>query len=285
MTITKLGIQKVVPIDDIRDLTPKKSRIPVKLITVTIPEIASKSQPGQFAMMWLYGVDEKPMGIAGISNDKVSFAVAKIGEATTKIHSLNEGDLIGIRGPFGKGFTLKGKKIAIMGGGTGIAPTKFLVEEALKKEIEVSLFHGARSANELAFLDFFEKLTSKNSNFLYNPSTDDGSLGFCGFSTHCFQDLLDEGKEYDYMYACGPELMMYNAWQQAKIKKIPFEACLADRYFKCAIGLCGQCTVDPTGLRLCIDGPVFNDKQLQEMTDFGKYARDKYGRKIPINEK
>ena len=284
MTIEKLGILKVAPIKSIKELTPKDSRIPVKAITLSIPEIASKAQPGQFAMMWLYSVDEKPMGFAGCKNGEVTFAVAKIGQATSKIHDLQEGALLGIRGPYGKGFNLQGKKIAIMGGGTGIAPTKFLVEKALEKGIEVTLFHGARTANELAFIDHFEKLGSKNKKFLYNPSTDDGSLGFCGFSTHCFQDLLDTGEEYDFLYSCGPELMMYNAWKIAKKKNISFEACLADRYFKCAIGLCGQCTVDPTGLRLCIDGPVFNGKQLEKITDFGKFARDKYGRKIALGE-
>jgi dihydroorotate dehydrogenase electron transfer subunit len=84
------------------------------------------------------------------------------------------------------------------------------------------------------------------------------------------------------MYTCGPELMMYAAWNIATQQTIPIEACLADRYFKCAIGLCGQCTVDPVGLRLCIDGPVFNQDQLKEISDFGKFARDKFGRKEPL---
>ena len=284
LTISKLGILKVAQIKSIKELTPKDSRIPVKAITLLIPEIASKARPGQFAMMWIYGIDEKPMGFAGCKDDEITFAVAKIGLTTTKIHTLKEGDLLGIRGPYGKGFNLQGKKIAIMGGGTGIAPTKFLVERALENNIAVTLFHGARTANELAFIDYFEKLASNNKKFLYNPSTDDGSLGFCGFSTYCLEDVLDTGEEYDCLYTCGPELMMYNAWKIAKKRKTPFEACLADRYFKCAIGLCGQCTVDPSGLRLCIDGPVFNGKQLEKITDFGKFARDKYGRKIPLRE-
>ena len=75
---------------------------------------------------------------------------------------------------------------------------------------------------------------------------------------------------------------IYAAWQLATKESIPIEACLADRYFKCAIGLCGQCTVDPLGLRLCIDGPVFDQNQLKEISDFGKFARDKFGRKEPF---
>ncbi|HUT80956.1 MAG TPA: dihydroorotate dehydrogenase electron transfer subunit [Candidatus Bathyarchaeia archaeon] len=284
MTISKLGTLKVVPIDKIITETPKDSRMPVKSFTLTISEIAQNASPGQFVMMWLYGVDEKPMGIASCnqSTGSITFAVAKIGKATEAFHKLKEGDHLGIRGPFGKGFNLAGKKIAVIGGGTGIAPTRFLTEQALKKNIQVHLFHGARTVGELAFKDYFEHLAKTNIDFTYKPSTDDGSFGFKGFSTHCWDVSLQKGESYDMIYACGPELMMFNAFKLAQKMKLPFEACLADRYFKCAIGLCGQCTVDPTGLRLCIDGPVFNQDQLIQITDFGKYARDKFGRKEPI---
>ncbi len=284
MTISKHGILKVAPIDKIVEETPKDSRLPVKSFTLAIPEIAEKAYPGQFVMMWLYGIDEKPMGIASCEqkNGSITFAVAKIGKATEAFHKLEEGDLLGIRGPFGKGFTLAGNKIAIIGGGTGIAPTRFLTEQALKKNIQVHLFHGARTKSELAFKDYFENLAKTNVDFNYKPSTDDGSFGFKGFSTQCWDALLQVGESYDMVYACGPELMMFNAFKLAQKMKFSYEACLADRYFKCAIGLCGQCTVDPIGLRLCIDGPVLNQNQLAQITDFGKYARDKFGRKEPF---
>ena len=281
MTIKSLGILKVVPISKIIQETKSETRMPVKSFTLKIPEIASIAQPGQFAMMWLYGIDEKPMGIASVNTETgdILFAVAKIGSATKAFHKLKEGDLLGIRGPFGKGFSLKNKNIAIIGGGTGIAPTRFLIEKLLESNISTTLFHGAKTDNELAFKEYFKNLATTNRSFTYKPSTDDGTFGFCGFSTECWSASLNEGDQYDQLYTCGPELMMYAAYQIAQERKIPIEACLADRYFKCAIGLCGQCTVDPVGLRLCIDGPVFNQDQLKEISDFGKYARDKFGRK------
>jgi dihydroorotate dehydrogenase electron transfer subunit len=149
----------------------------------------------------------------------------------------------------------------------------------MENNISSTLFHGAQTEKELAFKKHFERLETSNKNFSYKPSTDDGSFGFHGFSTECWSTSLDEGEKFDQIYTCGPELMMFAAYQIAQKKKIPIEVCLADRYFKCAIGLCGQCSVDPVGLRLCIDGPVFNQDQLKQITDFGKYARDKYGRK------
>lgn len=284
MLVKKLGLLKVTKIGKIIDETPEDCRVPVKSYTLTIPEIAKIAEPGQFAMMWLFGIDEKPMGIAGANpkSGEILFAVAKIGPATTAFHKLKKGDKIGIKGPYGKGFTIKGKKIAVIGGGTGIAPTKYLIEKSLGKGLDVTLFHGARSANELAFRKYFEKLANEKKNFHYKPSTDDGSHGFKGFATECFEDSIDSNMIFDQMYTCGPELMMFTAWKLATKQTIPIEACLADRYFKCAIGLCGQCTVDPVGLRLCIDGPVFDQDQLKEISDFGKFARDKFGRKEPI---
>jgi dihydroorotate dehydrogenase electron transfer subunit len=284
MTVKTLGILKVVPISKIIQETSPKTRMPVKSFWLKIPEIITIAQPGQYVMMWLYGLDEKPMGIAScnIKTDEILFAVAKIGPATTAFHKLEEGDLLGIRGPFGKGFSIKGKNVAVIGGGTGIAPTRFLIEKLFENKISTTLFHGAQTEKELTFKKYFESLETSNKNFSYKPSTDDGSFGFHGFSTECWSTSLDEGEKFDQIYTCGPELMMFAAFQIAQKRKIPLEACLADRYFKCAIGLCGQCSVDPVGLRLCIDGPVFNQDQLKQITDFGKYARDKYGRKEPF---
>ena len=282
MPMKKLGTLIVAPIDKIVELTPANCRMPVKSFSLTIPQTASKAAPGQFVMMWLAGVDEKPMGIASSDSEqgKLLFAVAKIGKATTALHKLKEGDLLGIRGPYGKGFNIRGKKIAIIGGGTGIAPSRFLVEKALEKGLDVTLFHGAMTANELAFYQYFKDLSETNQIFHYQPSTNDGTLGFSGFSTECWEASLKEKEDFDQVYTCGPELMMFKVWQLAKEHQMPLAACLGDRYFKCAIGLCGQCTVDPTGMRLCIDGPVFNQDQLEKMEDFGKFARDKFGRKI-----
>ncbi|NHK32522.1 MAG: dihydroorotate dehydrogenase electron transfer subunit [Asgard group archaeon] len=284
MTVKTLGILKVVPILKIIQETSLETRMPVKSFSFKIPEITAIAQPGQYVMMWLHGIDEKPMGIAScnMKTGEILFAVAKIGPTTTAFHKLKEGDLLGIRGPFGKGFPIKGKNVAIIGGGTGIAPTRFLIEKLLESNISTTLYHGAQTEKELAFKKYFENLEAANKIFSYKPSTDDGTFGFHGFSTECLSASLDEGDKFDQLYTCGPELMMYAAFQIAQENKMPIEACLADRHFKCAIGLCGQCSVDPIGLRLCIDGPVFNQDQLKQITDFGKYARDKYGRKEPF---
>jgi len=276
------GTLLVVPIEEIRDVTAENAKTPVKAISIKAPAIAQEASPGQFVMMWLYGLDEKPMGIATKDTDTglLSFAIAKVGPTTKALHQLKKGDLIGIRGPYGKGFTLQGNNIAIIGGGTGIAPARFLTEEALKQNLEVTLIHGAKTKSELAFLEFFEGLAKERANFTYLPATDDGSYGFKGFATNCLQ--ANYSKDWVSLYTCGPEQMMFKVFQQAKNWRLPLEACLADRYFKCAIGLCGQCSLDPLGIRLCIDGPVLPLETLEKLTDFGKYGRDKFGQKYKL---
>jgi len=284
MTDTKYGKLTVVPIEKIVSETPASAITPVKSIVVRIPEMAQKALPGQFVMLWLLGNDEKPMGIASSDpiTGKLTFAIARIGKTTKALHQLKEGALIGVRGPYGKSFSLKGKRIAIIGGGTGIAPTKFLAEKAIEEGLEVTLVHGAKSKKELAFRSYFEALAQKKSLFHYFPTTDDGSYGFKGFATDGLQHLYQNNPNWDYLYTCGPERMMYKVFQLATTWSLPLEASLADRYFKCAIGLCGQCSLDPLGIRLCIEGPVLPKETLVKLTDIEKYSRYKYGKKYPL---
>jgi dihydroorotate dehydrogenase electron transfer subunit len=283
----KLGFLKVITIEEIIEETPSTIDMPVKTIRVNVPAIVKRAKPGQFAMLWLMEIDEKPMGFASCNKQTgdVYFTISKVGEVTKKLHEMQVGDYIGVRGPYGQGFSLKGEDIGIVSGGTGIAPGRFLLEVLLgnKNSPTITMFHGARTKDSLVYRDYFEELEKESRNFKYRPSTDDGSYGFEGFSTDCCQEAIQNEKErFDYFYTCGPEQMMYKVWKKAKDMGIKMEACLADRYIKCAVGLCGQCTVDPAGLRLCIDGPVFNGEQLARISDFGFYGRDQFGQKIEL---
>jgi len=84
------------------------------------------------------------------------------------------------------------------------------------------------------------------------------------------------------VYACGPEIMIYKVFQICENYNIELKASL-ERIMRCGCGLCGLCSIDPLGLLVCKDGPVFSSKDLRRMEDFGKYRRDFTGKKIPIN--
>ncbi|MFW9930637.1 MAG: dihydroorotate dehydrogenase electron transfer subunit [Candidatus Thorarchaeota archaeon] len=244
-----------------------------------------KPKPGQFLMIWVPGVDEIPMSISGCDDlGNWSFIVKNVGECTDALFHLNVDDFIGIRGPYGTCFSLPSKKVSkvlLVAGGTGIAPLNFLAKKLISHEIYTVIIEGARVLDELVFKS---KIKKDFSEILY--CTDDGSYGQKGFATEIFEKIINEESSKRLkeivVYTCGPEKMMYNVFQICEQKNIPVQASL-ERMMRCGCGLCGLCAVDPIGLLVCKDGPVFDSKTLRDMGDFGKYKRDMTGNKIPLN--
>jgi len=229
-------------------------------------------KPGQFVMVWVRGVDEVPMGLSS----KNSITVQKVGEATSKLFELKEGDSFGLRGPFGNGFSLplKGEKTLVIAGGVGAAPLIPYAEAARNAGSEVHTVLGARSAGDL----IFEKRFSEAGNIYI--STDDGSKGTKGFVTDVLNGL--SLSVYDRIAVCGPEIMMVSVFRLLEDKKILEKSEFSlHRYFKCGIGVCGACCIDKSGLRVCRDGPVFSGLQLLD-SELGKYMRDASGRRVKI---
>jgi len=222
-------------------------------------------EPGQFVMVWVPGVDEIPMALSS----PTTITVQEVGEATTALFSLGEGDMIGIRGPFGTRFNAPGRTLAV-GGGVGAAP---LLPLAVRGGIDTFLL-GARTAGEL----LFENMLGTHCRL--EVATDDGSAGHHGRVTDLF-DAVPPG-DYDHVCVCGPEPMM------AAVLSILDEKGIADRgqfalhrYMKCGVGVCGSCAIDPGGLRVCRDGPVFPGDTLIG-SEIGTYRRDAAGRRQPI---
>lgn len=225
---------------------------------------------GQFYMIWIPGVDEIPMSVSYQNGDTKGFTFKKVGEATTALYSLQPGEKIGVRGPYGNSFRITGNHILFVGGGTGIAMLAPAVEDAVKKQIQSTVIIGAKTKKEL----LFEKRLRGCGAEVF-VATDDGSKGFRGFASDLAEDILRK-EPYDLVITCGPELMMKHMLSYCK--DISFQASL-ERYMKCAIGLCGQCCIGE-GIRVCHDGTIFDGKTLKNMEDFGVYRRDSAGRKI-----
>ena len=234
----------------------------------------SPIMPGQFYMIWVPGFDEIPMSVSFINENMKGITFRDVGYATHKLSSLKKGDKIGIRGPYGNGFSLKGHKILIVGGGTGIAMITPMVEQCVKKGMEVEVVIGVKSKNELFFIDRIQ-----NTNATLHISTDDGSEGFCGYASDCVYSIIKK-KQIDMIYTCGPEKMMKSLFEFAQKEGIGFEASL-ERYMKCAVGICGQCCIG-NGLRVCLEGPVFSKDILDTIEDFGEFTRDASGLKINL---
>ena len=226
--------------------------------------------PGQFFMIWIPNVDEIPMSVSYIDEKTKGFTFKRIGDATSALFNLNVGDKIGIRGPYGNGFKINGKKILFVAGGTGIAMIAPSVESAIKKGIKTTVLIGAKNKNELFFEDRIKKYGAE-----LLISTDDGSKGYKGFVTDLAEEKISNQK-FDQVLTCGPEIMMKKLLEISK--NVSFQSSL-ERYMKCGFGLCGQCCVGK-GLRVCKEGLVFDEKILKTIDDFGVYKRDASGTKI-----
>jgi dihydroorotate dehydrogenase electron transfer subunit len=233
-------------------------------------------------MIWIPGVDEVPMSLSTIDSKEgtVAITVEKVGKATSKLHRMKVGDVVGMRGPFGRGYTLtKARNVMMVGGGTGLASLAPLTEEIAKqKERRITFLLGAKTCNELLFLERTKTvLSTMNHNMV--ATTEDGSYGIKGLVTESVEQLLAKEK-FDMIYACGPEKMMHKMFLLTERFKVPFQASL-ERLMRCAIGLCGTCVIGK--FRVCRDGPIFSREQLREVSsEFGQFQRGFDSRKIAI---
>ena len=229
-----------------------------------------KGKPGQFLMAWVRGVDEVPMTMS--YDDCIT--VQKVGEATGAMFRLKKGDSLGIRGPYGNGWELVGDNILLISGGVGSAPLAPLAERAAAIGVQVTTVAGYRTNEEVHFQERFRKAGKTI------IATDDGSYGHKGFVTDLLKDI--GLNTFTQIYCCGPEKMMYRVL--GIVNESGMSACAQfslQRYLKCGIGVCGSCCIDPAGLRVCRDGPVFTGDVLVD-SEFGQYARDASGRRMKI---
>jgi dihydroorotate dehydrogenase electron transfer subunit len=239
-----------------------------------------KAQPGQFLMLWLPGVDEIPLSVLGVEEDGlVSVAVKNVGEATRMLHEAKEGDVIGVRGPFGNSFSIIKGSVLMVAGGTGTVPLVFLANRLLSRMTRGVFVIGAKTESELLFMNQLKESFNRSQMRLVT-STEDGSCGITGLCTEPIEQMLDK-ETFNIIYTCGPEKMLRKVFELAEEHRTNLEASL-ERIMRCAIGLCGSCTIGK--YRVCADGPVFTSKQLREVrTEFGNSKRDLTGRKIPLD--
>ncbi|MCL5998781.1 MAG: dihydroorotate dehydrogenase electron transfer subunit [Chloroflexi bacterium] len=266
---TAFDLPRMARIVDIHRETP--------LVKTFVLDTDIDAQPGQFIMLWIPGVDEKPMSIAGMHPLTVS--VARVGPATAALHALDRGDYVGWRGPFGHPFQLEQDRQALLvAGGYGSAPLYPLAQQALAHAVDVTVAIGARVADELLYADQFEQLGVR-----LLLSTNDGSRGVKGFVTDAIQESLpgfgDPGGLNLTVYACGPEPMLVALYNLCRANGWHGQLSV-ERYMKCGFGICGQCALDD--VLVCVDGPVLTLDQLKDKRDFGHFHRGPTGRRLEI---
>lgn len=238
-------------------------------VRTLVLDTAIEAEPGQFLMVWLPGVGERPISI--MDPDPLSLTVARVGPFSAALHERKPGDLVGWRGPFGHPFSLKPGRLLFIAGGYGSAPLHFLAKRAAQAACPSCLAIGARTAEDLILVPRFESLHCS-----IVLATDRGDAGYHGYVTQAIEEHITE---FDMVYACGPEAMLYAVAQLCWRHGVPGEVSL-ERYMKCGFGICGQCAMDDK--LVCKDGPVFDVEQLRGSHDFGHFTRNATGRRVPL---
>lgn len=235
-------------------------------------KILSSALPGQFAMVWIPGINELPMSIM-TSNEvgKAAFTVRRHGPASTGLYNLKEGQQIGIRGPYGNSFDLKKGNLLLVGGGTGLVPLIRLIS-SVKPDDNITLLIGAKTKEEVFFEELAKELLKNNPHQVI-VTTDDGSYGEEGFVTDTVEKLVNHTR-FDGVYTCGPEKMMYKTVQIAHSKGLFVQASL-ERMMKCGVGICGSCCFGED--LVCRDGTIFDGVHLLSNPEFGYFYRNKAG--------
>lgn len=227
-------------------------------------------RPGQFVMVWIPGIDEKPYTISYHSQNRFGITIEAKGVFSRKAVTLDKGDLVGIRGPFGNGFIFdSGSRAAVVAGGCGMAPLAPLVERLPES---TCFIHGARTKEFILYPDRFQ--------IKRQYCTDDGSVGRQGLVTDLLEKELISGRQFDMIYACGPEIMMAAVFSLCEAHQIPCQVSL-ERYMRCGFGVCGACVCGSQVV--CKDGPVFGSAALRKMADFNTRALLKSGQAVDLD--
>ncbi len=266
---------RIVKVEEVVDESPTVRTLIFK------DELCESAKPGQFAMVWMPGIDELPMSIMISENDGyAALTIRKHGYSSTTLYNTAVGSMLGVRGPYGNSFDIVKGKVLLVGGGTGLVPmlrlSRVLARKKNKKN-NVTLVIGAKTKNEV----IFEKLAKhvlKNIRNRVIVATEDGSHGFKGLATDAAAKVMKQNR-LDMVYTCGPERMMKKVLELAITHKIPSQASL-ERIMKCGVGICCSCCVGK--YLVCKDGPTMDGQTVLKLSEFGAYARDKSGRMMDM---
>ena len=231
---------------------------------------------GQFIELTIPGVGEAPFTPSSRPSvkDMMEVTVMKVGKVTGRIHQLKKGDILGLRGPFGKGYHLdefKGKEILIVGGGCGFAPIRSLMYSLfeMRGEIKKLLFRGGcKIPKELVYRNEIEKW-GKRKDLDLKLTVDEGDSewkGHVGLVTTILDDIDIDCKS-GIAVVCGPPIMMkFVTWKllEKGFKEENIYLSM-EKNMSCGIGKCGHCRI---GIYYaCKDGPVFTYDKIKDFSN------------------
>lgn len=260
---------------DVRPLTRLE-----KLFTLELPGGTSLDhRPGQFVEVSVLGVGEAPISISSSpsrSQGSFEICVRRAGDLTGILHTLEPGDMIGIRGPFGRGFPLerfRGKDILFAPGGLGLAPLRSLIDQVLDERQDfgrVILLYGARHPSELLFTDELEEWEARPDLELHLTvdRADETWKGNVGVITTLFSKIQVDAPN-TVAVTCGPPVMYrFVLIELLGLGKGIREGNIwlsLERRMRCGVGKCGHCQMNH--VYTCQDGPCFSYAEIKHLEE------------------
>lgn len=242
-------------------------------LVLEVPRPPFAFEPGQFNMLYTFGVGEVPISISGGSTNgnELVHTIRDVGDVTHALSLLKKGDLVGVRGPYGRGWPLdeaRGKDVILAAGGIGLAPLRPAIQHVIAHREEygrVVILYGARTPQDMLYMPEIHKWRGRLDTKM-SVTVDRASRkwhGNVGVITQLVSASRIDPTETVAM-VCGPEIMMH--YMQIHLAKLG----LADdqiyvsmeRNMKCAIGRCGHCQYG--GDFICKDGPVFTFDEISD---------------------
>lgn len=226
--------------------------------------------PGQFTMLYAFGVGEVPISISGDPGDpaRLQHTIRDVGGVTATLVNAEPGDVLGVRGPFGASWEVSaatGGDLLVVAGGIGLAPLRPAVLQALARRRSygrVVLLYGARGPDELLYPDELDQWAGGDVEVLV--AVDHATGGYNG-RVGLVTDLLGRvglDPVATTAMVCGPEVMMRrvaDALSRLGVRPDRIRLSL-ERSMQCGVGLCGHCQLRE--FFVCTDGPVFAWEQV-----------------------
>lgn len=247
----------------------------IKTIRI-VPEEPITFETGQFIELTIPGIGEAPFTPSSrpAMKDIMEITIMSVGKVTEKVHELKNGDIVGVRGPFGKGYPMdrfKGKEILVVGGGCGFAPIRSLMYELFDRSGEFKkLFFrgGCKTPQELLYRsEIADWAKQKDLDIkLTVDKGDNGWKGNVGVVTTILEDT-DMDYENGIAIVCGPPIMM--KFSIKKLIEMGFKEeniyLSMEKNMSCGIGKCGHCRIGT--YYVCKDGPVFTYDKIKNFSN------------------
>ncbi len=222
-------------------------------------------QPGQFNMLYVFGVGEVPISISSDPADRDGFdhTVRIVGRVTGALESAEKGDVLGLRGPYGTPWpldALAGRDVVVVTGGLGCAPVTGAVEYMIRRRASygrLTIVHGVKTPQDLLYRERFDRWKdTPDTRVLLTVDRPDKTWRYhVGVPLDLFDEIaLDPPRTAVLM--CGPEIMMRLAIQKLRTAGVdPAAIYLSlERNMRCGLGHCGHCQIG--SLFVCRDGPI-----------------------------